>query len=342
MRVTRFRFPGAPRPRALLLAAVLLPACRGDAGELSPGGYAGVELTQPRPKPDFTLTTTDGRPFDFRRETDGYLTFLFFGYTNCPDVCPVHMANLAAALDRLPRETARDVRVVFVTTDPARDTPARIREWLDAFDPGFIGLTGTPEELSDAQVAAGLLPAMADTAAGAAYEVGHAAQVLAYTPDNLLRVQYPFGTRQSDWAHDIPLLRTRSAAREFSAGDLRVLEAVAPAPPGRGPMALYLIVVNEGAADTLVAIESDAADSAALHRQMVHGGSARMMPAGVVAIPAGGTLRLEPGGLHAMLNGPRRSFAPGDSLRVVLRFRRAGALPVVARVVSYTELETAR
>ena len=179
MRVTRFRFPGAPRARALLLAAVLLPGCRGEAGELSPGGYAGVELTQPRPKPDFTLTTTDGGPFDFRRETDGYLTFLFFGYTNCPDVCPVHMANLAAALDRLPRETARDVRVVFVTTDPARDTPARIREWLDAFDPGFIGLTGTPEELSDAQVAAGLLPAMADTAAGAAYEVGQRCRQIA-------------------------------------------------------------------------------------------------------------------------------------------------------------------
>jgi protein SCO1/2 len=204
--------PATPRLAALAGAAALAvgvftSACRDDVRDRSPSGYAGVELARPQPKPDFVLTTTDGRPFDFRRETDGRLTFLFFGYMNCPDICPVHMANLAAALDRLPAEVARDVRVVFVTTDPARDVTARLRQWLDTFDPGFVGLTGTPEELTRAQVAAGLQPASRDTSGGSDYAVGHAAQVLAYTPDNLGRVQYPFGTRQADWAHDIPLLR---------------------------------------------------------------------------------------------------------------------------------------
>jgi protein SCO1/2 len=189
-----------------LLAVVLIAACRSDSGTGSPSRYAGRELPQPQSKPEFILTATDGRPFDFRRETDGHLTFLFFGYTNCPDVCPVHMANLAAALDRLPLEVTGDVRVVFVTTDPERDTPVRIREWLDAYDPRFIGLTGTDEELTSAQVAAGLVPAARDSSSTAEYAVGHAAQVLSYTADNLGRVHYPFGTRQTDWTHDIPLL----------------------------------------------------------------------------------------------------------------------------------------
>jgi protein SCO1/2 len=149
-----------------------------------------------------------GGPFDFRRETDGYVTLLFFGYTHCPDVCPVHMANLGAVLDRFPFEISSRVKVVFVTTDPARDTPERLRKWLGGFSPDFIGLTGTAEQLTQAQIAAGLMPAAPDSADSgkADYGVGHAAQVLAYTPDNLERVQYPAGTRQEDWAHDLPLL----------------------------------------------------------------------------------------------------------------------------------------
>ena len=205
------------RTRAILLvvSGLLVAACARPAADrpLSPGGFVGAELIPPRPKPEFVLTGTDGRLYDFRRGTDGYLTLLFFGYTHCPDVCPVHMANIAAVLKRLPVDVGRAVRVVFVTTDPARDTPARLREWLVAFDPSFIGLTGTPKELEQVQQTAGVMPAEPDTTAGPDYTVGHAAQVIAYTPDNLERVMYPFGTRQADWAHDIPLLVRMGAQR---------------------------------------------------------------------------------------------------------------------------------
>ena len=195
---------------AIALAAAV--ACVGERGERrAAGGYAGREVAEPRPRPEFVLTTADGRPYDFRKETAGRLTFLFFGYTNCPDVCPVHMANLAAALRQVPARDAREVTVVFVTTDPERDTPARLREWLGGFDPTFVALTGEPGELADAQVAAGVMPAARDTASGADYAVGHAAQVLAYTADDSLRVVYPFGTRQADWVHDIPRLLRRSS-----------------------------------------------------------------------------------------------------------------------------------
>ncbi len=201
--------PGTPTRRILLVAALaaLASGCA-ERRQLSPSGYAGAELARPRPKPEFVLTSMRGGPFDFRRETDGYVTLLFFGYTHCPDVCPVHMANLGAVLDRLPFEVSNRVKVVFVTTDPARDTPERLRKWLGGFSSDFVGLTGTPEQLTRAQIAAGILPAVPDSADSATgdYAVGHAAQVLGYTPDNLERVEYPSGTRQDDWAHDLPLL----------------------------------------------------------------------------------------------------------------------------------------
>jgi protein SCO1 len=185
----------------------VLTGC-GEPRERSAGGYAGVELEHPKPLPPVVLTDLAGRPFDLRAGAAGRVTLLFFGYTHCPDICPVHMANLAAVLRQLPDEVSRRIRVVFVTTDPGRDTPARLARWLGDFSPEFIGLTGSPKEIARAQAAAGITAATVPDSAGSreAYAVSHAAQVLAYTPDGLGRVAYPAGTRQVDWAHDLPLL----------------------------------------------------------------------------------------------------------------------------------------
>jgi protein SCO1/2 len=170
-------------------------------------GWRGIVLESPPPKPSFTLESTDGLPFDFRAETDGYATFLFFGYTSCPDVCPVHMASLAAVRRDLPAELQRSMKVVFVTTDPERDTPERIRTWLASFDPDFVGLTGSKQVVDSIQLSIGLPPSIYEEPdENGFYIVGHASQVLAFSPDGSIRVIYPFGTRQSDWMHDIPKL----------------------------------------------------------------------------------------------------------------------------------------
>ncbi len=195
----------------VLPLVIVLAACEGrrapSAGRPEAGGAtAAREFPNPRPKPDFVLTDTDGQAFAFREGTEGRMTLLFFGYTNCPDICPVHMANIAAALHKLPDEIVRQVAVVFVTVDPERDTPARLREWLDHFDRGFIGLTGTQAEVDSAQVAMRLPPAYREAAEGEAYFVGHSAHVIAFTKDGLARFALPFGTRQSEWAQEIPRL----------------------------------------------------------------------------------------------------------------------------------------
>ena len=169
--------------------------------------YRGRVLPQPLAKPDFTLTDTEGEPFDFREETRGELALLFIGYTNCPDVCPVHMANLAAVLKDLPHEVSDQVEVIFVTADPERDTPEVIRSWLDRFDRDFIGLRGTQEEVHAIEEALMLPPSVVakDEATGEPI-VGHASHVVAFTADGKAHVMYPFGTRQADWSHDLPRL----------------------------------------------------------------------------------------------------------------------------------------
>jgi protein SCO1/2 len=195
-----------------LLAALLQPGCgeAPEAGGREPGpapAFRGRLLPEAVPRPDFTLLDTAGEPYDFLEETRGKTALLFFGYTHCPDVCPVHMGNLAAVLEDVGYERRREVEVVFVTTDPERDSPERIRSWLDRFDQSFVGLRGDRALVDSLQRSLGLPPSVLEPRAGdGSYAVGHAAQVLAFSPDGPARVVYPFGTRQADWAHDLPLL----------------------------------------------------------------------------------------------------------------------------------------
>jgi protein SCO1/2 len=163
-------------------------------------GYHGGEVTPPLPKPTFTLTDTSGAPFDFRERTDGYTTLLFFGYANCPDICPMHMALLASAIRKLPKDVKDGLKVVFVTTDPDRDDARTLRTWLDSFDTTFIGLTGSKAQIQAAQMAAHV------PLAKSLPNYDHAAFVLAYTRDNLGHLIYPSGVSEAIWLHDLPRL----------------------------------------------------------------------------------------------------------------------------------------
>ncbi len=201
-----------PAFRSLMLVFLLASSCgwadsaRESVGDKPTDELRGTRLANPIPRPDFSLIDTEGVGFDFHARTEGYATLLFFGYTHCPDVCPIHMANIAAALGQVGWQTRRRVKVVFVTTDPDRDTPDRIREWLDRFDPAFVGLRGTVEEVAAIQDQLNLPPSVIPSEPATGYEVGHAAQVLAFSPSGMARVAYPFGTRQADWVHDLPIL----------------------------------------------------------------------------------------------------------------------------------------
>jgi protein SCO1/2 len=168
--------------------------------------FAGVQLGKPLAKPDLTLTDTGGRPYNLAAGTAGRLTLVYFGYTHCPDVCPTTMATLAAALRQLPAAQRERVDVVFVTTDPSRDTPAVERAWLNQFDPSFIGLTGpfAPIQQAAAEVGITIEPPVA--LPGGGYTVTHGAEVLAFNTDGKAHVVYTAGVTVAQFDHDIPLL----------------------------------------------------------------------------------------------------------------------------------------
>ncbi|MFG2284800.1 SCO family protein [Streptomyces sp. NPDC048595] len=129
-------------------AALSLTACGGDenkpAATVSGGTTAKpiVTLDNPLEKPDLVLTGTDGKKYDLLERTKGHPTLIYFGYTNCPDVCPLTMSNIAIAVKQLPKAEQKDLRVVFVTSDPERDTPAALKKWLAGINKDFVGLSG--------------------------------------------------------------------------------------------------------------------------------------------------------------------------------------------------------
>jgi len=130
-------------------AALTLSACGSGDDSAEPvtvvsGSTKAATVLDDNPyeKPDLVLTDTTGKKYDLRAETKGRPTLVYVGYTHCPDVCPLTMNNIAVAKKQLPKAEQDKLRVVFVTTDPARDTPAALGTWLKGIDSDFIGLTG--------------------------------------------------------------------------------------------------------------------------------------------------------------------------------------------------------
>jgi protein SCO1/2 len=162
--------------------------------------YAGLDLAEPYRRPSFTLTDTSGALFDFKAQTAGRPTLLFFGYTNCPDVCPTTMADIAVALRGLPPAVVDQLQVVFVTTDPAADTPDVLGEYLRRFDADlpvrFVGLTGDQPTIDQAQLSAGV---------PLAEENGrlHSSMLLLYGADDEAHVAFVAGNTAKDIATDL-------------------------------------------------------------------------------------------------------------------------------------------
>lgn len=188
------------RIRIALLALALVAA--GPAGE-----FRGGVLDPPRPAPDFTLRTPEGREFRLGAQR-GRVVALTFGYSLCPDICPTTLAELARARAAL-GDRARGVQVAFVTVDPERDSPERLRAFTAVFDRTFVGLTGTPEQLERVRQAYGVTARKRVVAGTSAVVIDHSALVYLIDPEGRLRVMFPFGASADDIAHDIGLLLGR-------------------------------------------------------------------------------------------------------------------------------------
>lgn len=198
----------------LLVVAFAATACSSGDGE-STDATATAAANEPLraagalpavPKPGLILNDTSGEPFDIVNDTEGKLTLFYVGYTFCPDICPTTMSDLAHALESLTAAQRKEVVVVFVTADPARDTPEALRNWLDAFDPSFIGLIPTLAQRDQLTAMLKMRPTETTEVTEKYYTVSHAAYVIAFDQTNTGRFVYPYGITIADWKHDLPLL----------------------------------------------------------------------------------------------------------------------------------------
>jgi protein SCO1/2 len=166
-----------------------------------PYSFHGESVEPPAPVADFTLTGPDGKTLslsDFR----GKLVVLYFGYTSCPDVCPTTMAALAQAMRDLGAK-ADGVQGIMVTVDPQRDTPDRLNSYVTAFDPRFIGLSGTPDQIAGAAKAFGVVYQVHPGSSAANYLVDHTATTTVLDKDGRIRLIWPYGTPPEEVAADL-------------------------------------------------------------------------------------------------------------------------------------------
>lgn len=197
------------RARTALASALFLllvaTGCSSDAS--ADGGFEGNTLDNPLAVPDIALTDTAGDDYSLAADTDKRLSLVFFGYSNCPDICQTVMASLAGAINRLDEVDRKEVEVIFVTTDPVRDTEAALRRYLDRFNPDFIGLTGDIDTI----IAVGRPLAVyvndgVELPTGGFDLGGHSTQVTAIDSEGEAPVYWSQDTSQSEFADDIHTL----------------------------------------------------------------------------------------------------------------------------------------
>lgn len=164
--------------------------------------FKGTPYPDPQPAPDFALTATDGQRFRLS-EHQGQIVLIFFGYTSCPDVCPMTLTEAKQVLQGL-GDDREQVAFLFITVDPERDTPEVLANYVTAFHPAILGLTGTSDELAAVRQGYGVfaekeVPGEATTG----YSVNHTARIFLIDPMGRLRLSYAFGTPADDILQDI-------------------------------------------------------------------------------------------------------------------------------------------
>lgn len=192
---------------ALLMGLTLLLAGCSRAYELKGTAYPPDKVAA-----DFTLSTADGQTFRLS-DHRGELVLLFFGYTSCPDVCPTTLAEAKQILEGLSKQ-ADQVRFLFITVDPNRDTPERLAGYTALFHPNIVGLTGDPAELARVQQAYGVVAEkeqLSDSAVG--YVINHTSRMFLVDANGHLRLSYAYGTPVADILADLQhLLRLGSSS----------------------------------------------------------------------------------------------------------------------------------
>jgi protein SCO1/2 len=178
------------------------------------GAFRGDILSSPVTLPSVTLTDNNDVPLSLPSLQPGHLLLVYFGYTHCPDVCPTTMADLAVALRNSSSAVRKETKVVFISSDPVRDTPAVINRWMSAFNfptGDYVGLTGPLRTIDAAAKTVGVPLEPPVLEPDGTYAVQHGAQILAFEGGSATHL-WLAGTSPADYTHDIAMLSKSVAA----------------------------------------------------------------------------------------------------------------------------------
>ena len=163
--------------------------------------FNGIVMQSPSPVTNFTLTGPEGQPVSLR-DFRGKIVILYYGYTFCPDVCPATLTKAAHARQLLGKQ-ADEVQVIMVSLDPQRDTPQTLATYMNYFDPTFIGLTGSGDDIAAATIPLGIYYQVQEHADSDSYLIDHTATTSVIDRHGYLRLVYPFGTTSEEMAADL-------------------------------------------------------------------------------------------------------------------------------------------
>ncbi len=175
---------------------------------VAPGGFRGIDITGADYARDFTLTDFNGATrtlADYR----GKVVMLYFGFVQCPDVCPTALTRAAEVLRLVGPDGAKKVQLLFITVDPERDTPALLREYMSAFDPSFMALSGSMEQTKATADAFRVYFKKVPT--GSTYTMDHTALTYLFDPAGQVRVALRHEQTAADYAADVQRLLAESA-----------------------------------------------------------------------------------------------------------------------------------
>lgn len=196
---------------ALLLAALLLATGCGQEKSVS---LHGTVVDPPFTVAADALTTTEGEPYSLAEDTTAPLTLVFFGYTNCPDICPAVLSSITSGLLKLTAEQRDQVDIVFVTSDPERDTPEVLRTYLDRFRAGIVGLSGDLADIAEVGESIGVFVDAGEELPGGGYDPNsHGSYVIGINDRHEAPIFWSGDTAPSQFADDIRFLLTEKPER---------------------------------------------------------------------------------------------------------------------------------
>jgi protein SCO1/2 len=193
-------------PLKVTAAAILLVGIAACSAFSPPPEFRGAEYQSPAPPPDFSLISAEGGDYRLHEHTSDRVTLIFFGYTFCPDVCPGTLGTVKTAINRLPEQDRLAIQLLFITTDPARDSADRLAGYLARYDSMYIGLMPTESQLPQLKSDYGVFSQIEGEAGEEDYLIAHTSLIYVLDRQGNLRAGFLDGMSAIDMAYDLQIL----------------------------------------------------------------------------------------------------------------------------------------